>query len=468
MMDYTLDIVHWRDIKDKMFRLNADIAQEIDALPNAESAELASMPFVRARLPFGAAIEKKSRFWCYYKNKPMPFDSDVIPAKFKALLDYPWKGIPVGMVMHNTLEWYVDLPSHTIPIKTIKPGTMMSLYSIFEPAVSHVMYGGYSSAAGCRSLLMLPKVSHKQYNERLAKAFEIHEYLCPKNLSEQWGLFQEICTSKNFDDPWYCEIILFSRQLLEHLRNRFHFRHKLMSQIWDFSAFSRNYVMYDLLWNEFAQTLPKSTRNTPFILETAKHVIKAAMRVVPCYAPATNNLVAPIHSLTKAFLDVYRIRYYLPIFMQPEMYNGRAPVYYSLHKHTFFHPIPDRTNANRTINEMTTIQQLVTDFAEAVNNNAFNIDLTDTVLYQTLQEVSFDFFHPQGGSTLRTDIDSIPKDDKRFMKIINEFNIQKELSFPDHSIFFNGCIRIQPKERTAPKPSMNDFLSMISSNKSDG
>ena len=221
--------------------------------------------------------------------------------------------------------------------------------------------------------------------------------------------------------------------------------------------------MYDLLWNIYAQDLTSSIRNAPFIIETAKHVIKMAMREAPCYTPTINDLAAPVRRLTDIFLNVYRIRYHLPVFMQSDIYNGRNPVYYSLHKHTFFHPIPQRSNPNRTIDELVIIQKLVQEFSERVLNHQFDIDLSDTILYQTLQEARFDFYHPQGGVRLNTDIASIVQEDKRFMTMINEFKIEKDLVFPDRSVFFNGCIRIQPKEESKPKPSMKDFITRLAS-----
>ena len=457
-MNYTLEIVAWHEVKEQVNKLNPDIAEEIDALP---VENIKNMPLVRARYPFGAAIESKDDLWVYYKDQPMKIQDERITADIRDLLDYPWKGIPVGMLTHNTIEWYVDLPSHMVPVRLVKPGTIFSLYSLFDPAINHVMHGAYSSTAGCRSLLMLPKISHQQYNDRLSKAFNIHEHLCPKTLPQQWYLFKEISDSEQFDEDWYCEMLFFPRQMLEHLRRRMKFRDSLMKRIWEFTSFSRNAAMYDLLWAIFTEKLPNSIRNTPFIIETAKHVVKMAMRQVPCYKPATSDLTAPIRKLTEAFLNIYRIRYYLPIFMQPEMYNGRYPVYYSLHKHTFFHPIPERSNANRTISEMSTIKQLVLDFTERVLNQQFPMSLDDTVLYQTLKEVHFEFFHPQGGSNLNNNIDQIPQEDKRFMSIVNELKIEKDLVFPDHSIFFNGCIRVMPNENAETRPSMKDFISMM-------
>ncbi|MDO8954416.1 MAG: hypothetical protein Q7V63_06170 [Gammaproteobacteria bacterium] len=462
MSKHTMEIVLWSEIRDKILAISPDIGQVIE-----QYADKDQLKFVRARFPYGVDIEKLGELWFSIDGKSVNYKSDAIPTEIKQLLDYPWSGFPVSLMTHNTIESFIELPSHIIPLRVITPGTLFSLNSIFNPnQTSHVMHGAYSSTSGSRSLLMLPKISHGQYNERLAKVYHIDEkYLCPKTFSQQWDLFNALANSSDFDSEWYSEIVLFSKETISLLSNFPDLKYSLLKRSWDDSAFARNQVMYDLVWSIFTENLPPSIRNTPFIIEAVKHLIKLAMREAAGFAPVMDDSVGPVRALTDVFLNVYRIRYYLPVFMRPEFYDGVNPIYYSLHKHTFFHPIPQRSNANRTIDEMVIIKKLVLSFKEQVLENKFPFPLHDTILYETLNSVEFEFFHPQGGEGLSRDITSISREDPRYSKLVNELSIEKDLEFPDHSIFFNGCIRIRPLRREAQKQSMKDFLVGLSTKK---
>jgi len=457
-----MEIVLWPEIREKILALSPDVGQIIEQYAGNER-----LKFVRARFPYGTDIEKIDSLWFTVDGKSVNFKSDGISNDIKQLLDYPWSGIPVSIMTHNTIESFIRLPSHIIPLRVITPGTIFSLNSIFDSnQTSHIMHNAHSSTSGARSLLLLPKISHGQYNERLAKAYHIDsQYLCPKTFTEQWDLFNAIANSSDFDSEWYSEIIIFSKEAIDLLSTHPDLKYSLFKRAWDYTAFARNQAMYDLVWSIFTENLPPSIRNTPFIIEVVKHLIKLSMREAPGFAPALDDSVGPIRALTDVFLNVYRIRYYLPIFMRPQHYDGVNPIYYSLHKHTFFHPIPQRSNANRTIDEMIIIKKLILDFKEQVLENKFPFPLNDTILYNTMNSVEFEFFHPQGGDGLSRDISSIPKEDPRFTKLVNELVIEKDLEFPDHSIFFNGCIRIRPLRREVQKPTMKDFLVGMSTKK---
>jgi len=454
MPKYTLDIVNWRQVRSQLNQLCPEITALIDTLPNHNELQ-----FVRARFPWGAAVEDGDQLWFYYNNEPINYCDKNFPAEIKALLNYNWQGIPVGIMTHNTLEWHINLNDHIIPIGIVKPGTIFSLYSIFDPEhATHVTHKAYSSTAGSRSLMTLPKISHTGYNERLSRVYGVTDHLCPKTLSQHWPLFKDIVDSKAFHSNWYCEMLLFTKDFIAQLAQHCELRYALLNRIWNYTAFSRNYAMYDFAWATFTEKLPNSIRNTPFIIETAKHVVKLALREVPGFVPVTDDVPGPVSKLTQAYLEVYRIRYYLPIFMAAEIFDGKNPVYYSLHRHTFFHPLPNRANASRTIDELKVIKRSVESFCEAVLNHKLPFKMDDTLLYQTLKEVEFEFFHPQGTGKINTDIDAIAKEDRRFSKIVDGLNPTKDQEFPSRSVFFNGCIRVRPKRKAPPKPSMKDFL----------
>ncbi len=74
--------------------------------------------------------------------------------------------------------------------------------------------------------------------------------------------------------------------------------------------------------------------------------------------------------------------------------------------------------------------------------------MKNSFLYKTLQQTEFDFFHPEGSneeSGIFNDIKKMINEDTRYIQNNAEFE-KKHLTFPEHTLFFNGCIRIRPKQ----------------------
>ncbi len=450
-----IELVKWGEIAEQFQSFFPDIAVHLDRLLKKNTA-----CFYRARYPFGAEIVTQGKLQVPYQGRLTSIDSEELPTTLFEHLNYTTTALPVCAVVKGFVESHINLPSHLIPLRILKPGTLFALNNIFQlERSSHIVDRAYTYTSGARSLLILPKVSHEQYNERLARAYTIDPaVLCPKTFFDQWSLFKELVNAPEFQTDWESEIIIFTKEVFDLIQEDVGIKFAFLSRLWTHSIFSQNQVMYDLVWSIFAENLKNSLKNTPFVIETVKHIIKLAMSETPGYIPACSDVQGPVQGLMDIFLNVYRIRYYLPIFMELSYYNKHDPIYYSLQKHTFLCHIPQKANANRTIDELLAIKELLESFKTQVLENAFPISLGNTILYKTLEEVEFEFFHPQGGDGLNSDVDMIVADDPRFMHPFSASNIDKDLVFPRHSLFFNGCIRIRPPKKEAPKPLMKEFL----------
>jgi hypothetical protein len=451
------ELLNWQDATQQVKTLFPDIYESL-----AKLAVAVKHPFIKLSYRYGDPVIENGKFMLTYQGKTVACDDPSLPEEYLKLLTYSSDDyIPMIGVLKGTLECFVNLPSHLIPLRLLKPGTLFGIYNLFYPErKSHVLSAAYSYSAGSRSLLILPKISHEQYNERLSKHFTINkDYLCPKHFPEQWALFRELAQAPEFKEPWHTELLLFTQPLFELIEKDKELQLLLAKNLMKVTQFARSQMMYDLIWSIFTDKLSAGIKNTPFVVETVKHIIKLAMGEVPGYVPAQNNDQGPLAGLRDIFLNVYRIRYYLPVFMELNYYNRTDPVYYSLQRHTFLYHIPERSNANRTVDELMEIRNLIYSFKQQVLENKFPISLENTILYQTLQEVEFEFFHPQGnGKEIITEVTLAIDEDSRFLKLFDNLNIDKELIFPKHSLFFNGCIRIRPQKRQVNKPTIKDFV----------
>lgn len=453
---HDIEILKWDDISSQFQILFPDVSEHFNRILKKNTPY-----FYRARYPFGTEIVIKGKLQVPFNGQMHDLDSSALPASIQSDLNYTSGSPPICALLKGFIESHLDLPSHLIPLRILTPGSLFSLTNLFESErVSHRIDYAYSSTSGARSLLILPKISHEQYNERIARSYQINpDYLCPKTFFDQWPLFKDLANAPEFKSSWHSEVIIFTKEWFNLIQKDPQLKVLFLTRLLHANAFPQNQVMYDLAWSIFADNLKSSVKNTPFVIETVKHLIKLAMSEVPGYAPSCSEAQAPIKELMDIFLNVYRIRYYLPTFMELSYYNKHEPIYYSLQKHTFLSHIPKKSNANRTIDELLTIKDLIESFKMHVLENRSPISLKNTILFKTLEEVEFDFYHPQGTKSLRSDIHSLINDDHRFEYPFETNKIDKNLVFPKHSLFFNGCIRIRP---SATKPvrraSMKDFL----------
>ncbi len=442
MNSNTVKILPWKEVREKAISLNPSICGEIDTIKGVENFKV-----IVATYPFGAPIIRKGLFYLNIDGDFVNYKNSAIPHEIRELLDYTWMGIPFGMVLHNTFESHVDIPSHTIPLRLLQAGNTFSLLTIFEEkGASHHIVGAQSATAGCRSLITLPSIAHLQYSARLSKRFHLPTVICPKELSEQWELFKALSESKSFRSQWECELMLFSKEFVDALEEAHKLRKTLLDYAWDATAFSRNYQFYDLVFSIFMEdSLSLAIRNSAPVIETVKHVLKVALKQAPAYTPCVTEMAGPISGFMKALIEVYRIRYYWPLFMQLGFYDDLKPIYYSLQKHTFLHSIPQKNASNnKTILELKEIKEIIGLFKEKVLSQQLPISLKGTALYKMLKDVEFDYFHPHSNENgIISDIGQLARDDKRFLKLAGKFASEKLLDFPEKSIFFNGCIRVR-------------------------
>lgn len=454
MNNIHIDLVHWSDIQANIAKLNPALAGLVDNIPGINNIK-----FIMAKFPYGTSLlHHKLSFWDLKKN-PLFHGKSTVIKELSKLLDYPWQITPPGILLENSMELYINMNSHTIPLRVIKPGELLALHTFFEhEAVCNIIENAYSLMAGSRSLFLLPKISHKLYNQRLGNRYNIQNHLQPKNFFEHFNLFNEVCQSERFKSPWGVRVLLFTKEFVEHLSQVPSLKDELVQHYMHNNVFARNQELYDLVWSIFLQGLPLGVRNTPFIVQTAKHLIKLVLRIVPGYVPVTDQLSGPVSELTRIFLNVYNLRYYLPIFMTPALYDGVNPIYYSLHKHTYLYPMDKQGNASRTINELKLIQDVMAQFKAFIYQDKSPFPLKGSALYRRLKLVDFEYFHPQAGGGINSNINQLVEEDPRFMMLINKFNVKNNLEFPNRSVFFHGCIKLKPVKPAQVKVGMREFL----------
>ncbi|EKD54404.1 MAG: hypothetical protein ACD_60C00087G0016 [uncultured bacterium] len=437
----TMEVKTWKDVKKTIGTLNYSLAKTINSVRGSDSFKV-----IQVRYQYAEHIICKGKYRINIEGRNIPYEKKSMPSEIQKILNYHWRTIPFGIITHNSTESYINHTTHIVPFWALFPGKTFALLSVFDKSdFTFLIAGLYSMQSGSRSLITLPKISHQASNQRLANKYNIVKHLSPKNLSDQWYLFKEIAESTEFRTKWYSELTLFSHEFIDGINETLNLRYHLLHDIWEQNAFDRNKFAYEFIWSIFEKELKLSVKHDPVVIQTVKQLMLIAMRQVPAFIPADSNIAAPVSDFIDVLLHCYKIRYHLPVFMRLGPYDGIHPVYYSLQKHTFFHEMTERAIAKLTVSELTRIRNVLLLFVDYVLNNKFEHSLEKTVLLKTLKEVDFDFYHPHGEGHINSDINSIMKDDRRFINLPFDREIKSDLLFPEHSLFFSGCIRIKPK-----------------------
>ncbi len=438
-----IENLFWKDVRDFIHRINPHLAVEFDKVIGIEQ-----LPILKVRYPFGAMITDKGIFHIPVNGKNLRWGSPDIPEKLKSLLDYSWDAIPFGLVWQNSFEAFIDLPTHVIPLKLLTQGNMFSLLTIFEKNNRFLIPGLQSATSGARSLFILPPIADKLYNHRLMRWFQISDnFPSPEEYHGHWPLLNAMANSRRFRQPWYCELIFFTRPFIDRIDQYYRLKSFLLQNVWHTTSFTRSEGKYDMMWSVFTyHNLSASMRVSPLALETAKHLLKMIIKRIPGFAPSRNDNAGPVSEFMSAFSNIYKIRYHLPIIMQPYTYDGVNPLYYSLHNYTLLYGLPHKKSHSQLVKELEDIRRIIMFFIEEMNNNRLAADLRETTLHDNLNAVEIDFFHPQGTGNIRRDIETIPAEDDRFLEAIRRNVKNNQLEFPSSAPFFKGCIRIRPKE----------------------
>ncbi len=439
----TIEIVTWKDVNKCISEVNPRLGGLINDIKGVDKFHV-----IRATYPFGEDMIDKGEFFFNLNGQRIPLESDKLPKTIKKLLDYHWEATPFGILTKNSIEFYINRANQILPSRLLLPGKTFSLLSIFEnPDFSYFVGGLYSTKAGCRSLLMLPKITHELSSARLTKKYGITRHLLPKTFSDHWHLFNEIVHSRAFKTSWEAEIHFFSKDFLAPVIETLNFRHGLLYSVWQDTGYQRNVSMtYNFIWSLFFDTLPISLRNDAFIIQTVKHLILIALAEVPGFVPEDSNISGPITELMDVFLNDYKIRFHLPVFMRLQHYDGQKPAYYSLYKSTFIYEPQERGSNKQTINDLIKIRSVLYSFLDFILGNRFEHSIKNTAFFKSLANIEFDFYHPDGNGEINNNITEMVEADPRFTNLPHPGISKYGLAFPIHSNFFRGCVRIRPKK----------------------
>ncbi len=451
-MKFDTEVVKWSEVKATIAKHQPHLSELINLMPGVDQ-----FPLIRTRHAYGEPVLKEGKLHLPIKGKLRSYDDPIISQEIKELLDYHWVSVPFGFLTHNTTASVIHSFSHDAPYRMFTTGSFYSLISIFEDRKpNYYVPSLYSINSGCQSLLLLPQVSDMQRNQLLHDKYATPEVKYPKSFTEQSELLKSLCLDSRFQTDWCSETLFLSKHFFEKNQHTLPFFNYLLRATWDAQAATRHPAVYDILWATFVERFVAPQlgslykRSTTHVVSIVKHLVNMALGNGAGFIPAINDSTGPISKLIDLYIDDYKIRSYHPTIMTIDGYDGKTPTYYSMQRPLFSSPELELSNAPQTVKELVLIREILCRFQDAVVNNhpKLGMNLKGSILPEVLARTHFDFYHPQAkiDSSVSANIEAIFEQDPRFDQV-HRVKTEPHLKRPLSSLFFKGCIRIQPQKK---------------------
>lgn len=432
----------WEQVRSDVLKVNPEFVKIVDKLNPSKEYTL-----FKARYPYGSEILRQGDLYIpNAEGELVSLKHSSISDHIRNLLNYNLDSNPVSMCLNKSVELFITLENHTIPLYSIaRPGNLFGLWRVLSDNVTLQPKFIWSMTAGARSIFMLPKISEAERHKKLKKFFHLQEEV-PRTLMDHWEIFRGIADHPDFSEPWSVETLFFSKKWLDHLRDDAWqgFNYFLYETAWKSSEFWRNQFFWNLIFSIVQQE--KNLHPSFYIFDTVKYLLAIGVGELPGFAPAIDDSVAPVKGIQKAYIDIYNLKNYAPIIMQPYLFSladkDSRPVYYSLQYPNATEFGPKSRSRSSIITDLYEIKSVFNKFLKALSSGKFNIQ--STKYYDLLNSVNFDYFHNNVESY--HDIKEsreIPSGDCSFLQ---QFENYDNAGFPVISAFVTGCIRISHKK----------------------
>lgn len=430
--------LYWQDVRKRVHEINPVFARLVDEIDPGRD-----YPIYKACYPYGSLILKDGV--CYYPNEDgrlVILSDPSIDPKIKSDLSYANAGFPVGIVITNTIELFVQTAITPFSLHLFSKGHIFGLWKHFEDQKIFHPPNLFNISSGSRTIFLLPHIGYEINHKNLRQAFNIK--LNPaKNLLSQWEVFKAILNHPAAKCDWHNELCFFSKNWIKKIKAPDKKWMKLslflLQSLWKDSAFRRNKNFFDFAFSQIKDR--RNLKPNPYIADTAKHIIEIAAGAFLGFAPAIDNTAAPIDLLQKIFLDVYKLKKYTPTIMQPDYFsldNPRRPNYYSLSLPITMEFSPKARKFKDVLLDLRELAHILQIATEEIPKEYLKI--SNTYVAETVKNIKFDYFHDRYDcEKCATHTREMPNLDSSLIQCPDGYDNHE---FPTASTFLRGCVRI--------------------------
>lgn len=436
----------WKDVRERVHQVNSELAGLIDEISPSDKYH-----FYHVKAPFGFQLLRNGLFYL-----PTPENNDGIalngpkmPKKIQEALHYNLYSNPVMLVLSKTLELYMTFAEQVIPFTLYEAGNLFGLTRILDLPTnlnpSHVEISNWDMTSGMRSCFMLPKVSQLGGHKNLQKHYGVIADQ-PTTLNDHWHIFSEIANSQRHKSPpWFSEFLLFSQDWFTTFHDNawlklwlyFYQSNKAIMAFWS------NSFTWDLNFSRIQHR--KNIRPTSSgVTETVKNLFAMATGSIPAFQAAQNDNGLPIKAIQDAYVNVYNLKNYMPLIMQPAYLgkHNKAPVYYSLQYHVYDtkYQINSRHSKVSAMSILDEIHRILLRHLDELTKGKLKDETTP--LHEVQEKVKFQMFH-----TLETIGENVKLSNtlQQTDQQLTCHNYSQNMVFPESASFFRACMQMQFK-----------------------
>lgn len=439
--------VFWKDVSKDVNKIAPDFAKLVDEInPGLD------FPLYQVSYPFGSMIVKKGV--CYYPNnhgKLVPLEDSSLTPEVKKDFAYTNAKFPAGLILQNSTELYVPTSNSLHPQDFFTPGHIFALWYYLGKNQTFHPNKIFDVTSGARSIFLLPNIGDANNHTALRREFKIKSSP-PKDLISEWELFVALTNNPETKCDWHSSLLFLPGKWIEKIISRdkkwIFLSQYLYERSWSNTDFFRNKIYYDFAFSRVQAA--RNLRPNPYIADTVKHIVTIATGTMPGFAPALNNLGAPIDLLQKIFLDIYKIKKYAPTFIQPEYFpleKAKRPVYYSMTLPTTLEFSPNCRKVRTTLSDLRELAYILSVYLEEISKEY--LEMNNTPLETIVKKVDFSYYHDEFDReecVLHTR--ELLKSDPTLVQCPVGYNNK---TFAQSAAFLRGCVKISLKNKTEKK-----------------
>ncbi len=429
----------WSQVRRDVKRVSPELTKIIDDLSPGDEHWLLKVAY-----PYGSQVMQKSLLTLpNSQGDIVPITDQTIAPDIRDGLKYNLYSNPLSLILKNSFEIYLPMKDRALSLAgLLAEGSVFGASRMLEPHRIEEPIFLWEMTSGARSVFTLPRITDEIKHTKLQKVFGINASV-PRSLMQQFNVFRELANSDNIGkEPWQGEILYFSESWFKHLNDKawqtfydyFHHSREGITSSWRVQPIYHN-LIFSLILSEY------ESRPNAYIMDIAQYLINMGVGTFTGLGPALNTLSGPWDIIQTAYCDVYDIKNYPPVIIQPQFFNmrepGSSPVYYSLQFPCAIEFKPSTRKKVSIITDLHEIRSLMRRYERDFLADKYN--LGGTSLYELFRKVQYDYFHSASdlhegmlSSTemasdvgLRTTVDGVVHDE-----------------FPASCLFSRGCIRL--------------------------
>ena len=430
----------WDEIRNRFQKVDPYLSKLIDDVsPNHK------MPLYLIYFPYGMVKGDTSGSYlplCDGGNVKLS-DSDV-GKEILNDLGYGMNSSPLGIILDKFIEYFIEFDNQVFPYQIHGPGTIFNKGILLRDKNdrNYSPNGILKATAGSRTAFMLPSINNHNGINKLSK-FTNNELTTPRKHSDHFELF--VAINQYTKQEWKSCLVYFSKSWITHLLSDpawIEIKNYILEGKNSNDSFSSNSEYYDIFYSK-AQKDRNLRTSSPYLTNTAIHLIKVALGKHPGYIPATTENLLPLRHIQRFISDAFQLRK-VPTVMVPHslIYEyENEPVYYSMQNPTTPHFLTKKNERVTANQEIDVVHGILSKFIEEMSKN--DSLLSGTVFSEISNNIIFNYFHnypPQNNNLIKNSRD-LAELDPRFTFCSHE-NDYDEFSFEGQ--FLRGCIQIQP------------------------